>query len=95
MANSNYTRGREREYRSMRYLEASGYRAFRTAGSHGEFDVLGVSPTGFVLVQCKFNCKPTPAEYEAIREFPAPPNAQKLIHLYVKGKHAPEVVIVD
>lgn len=92
---TNYERGREREYRSMRYLEASGYRAFRTAGSHGEFDIIGVSPTGFVLVQCKLNCRPTPAEMETIREFPVPPNAQKLIHLYRKGTHAPEVVTVD
>ena len=91
---TNYERGREREYRSMRYLEAAGYRAHRTAGSHGEFDVIGIAPSGIVLVQCKFNCRPTSAELEAIREYPAPANCQKLIHLYVKGRHAPEVVAV-
>lgn len=92
---TNYVLGREREYRSKMYLEKAGYQAFRTAGSHGAFDIIGVSPTGFVLVQCKLNCKPTPAEMEAIRLFPAPPNCQKLLHLYTKGKYAPEVVVVD
>lgn len=94
MSNANYERGRAREYRSMVYLEKAGFKAFRTAGSHGEFDVLGVSSTGFVLVQVKLNCRPSAAELETIRNFPAPPNAQKIIHIYTTGKHAPESITV-
>ena len=92
---TNFERGREREYRSMRYLEAAGYRAHRTAGSHGEWDVIGVAVSGIVLVQCKYQCRPTKAELEAMREYPAPSNAQKLVHLYEKGRHAPIVVAVE
>lgn len=78
----------------MRLIEAAGYRAFRTAGSHGEFDVIGVGEHGFLLVQCKYNVKPSPAEREAMELFPTPPNAVKLIHYYVKGKREPLVLNV-
>lgn len=95
MPNANYTAGRAREYRTVRLVEAAGYSAHRTAGSHGVWDVIGIGPQGVLLIQCKLNAKPTAVEWEAMREYPAPPNAVKLVHFYVTGTVAPLVLPVS
>ena len=89
--NSSYTRGRAREYRSMDLLETAGYSPLRMAGSHGVWDVVGISASGIVLVQVKLGCRPTLAEMEEMVTFPCPPNGTKLLHLYQVGKHLPTV----
>ena len=94
MPNVNYVQGRSREYRTMKLLEAAGYECIRAAGSHGTWDVVGVNNSSIVLVQVKFNHMPTLAEIEKMEEALAPDNAVKLIHLYKKGQHAPEVLVV-
>jgi len=43
--NRNYRKGRAYEYRVMRMLENDGYCAYRTAGSHGDFDVIAWAPS--------------------------------------------------
>ncbi len=75
----------------MSLLEAAGYETFRSAGSHGVWDVIGISDTGVVLVQVKVGVKPTPAERERMRVAKCPPNAMRLLHYYTKGKHAPQI----
>lgn len=91
---TNYARGRQYEYRTMRYLEAAGYETFRTAGSHGVFDVGGMSISNLVLVQVKFNCNPTVSEIEQFRLYSAPPGTVKLIHRWKKGAREPLVTTV-
>ena len=91
MAATNYDRGRAREYRSMNLIEVAGYEPIRSAGSHGTWDVIGVSDTGILLVQVKLNEKPTPAEYEAMHRAACPPNGKKLLHFYRTGRHLPEI----
>jgi hypothetical protein len=54
--NSNYLAGVRFERKIMHELNREGYTALRTAGSHGDFDVIGVprNPDWPVLfVQCK------------------------------------------
>ena len=94
MPNINYIAGRNREYRTMQLLEVAGYDCIRAAGSHGTWDVIGVGTAGVLLVQVKYNTPPSASEWEAMREAPAPTNATKLVHLYKRGKHAPEVLFV-
>ncbi len=55
MPNSNYVRGRAFEYQIVKHFRDLGYEAFRTAGSHGKFDVVAVHPDhGSVeFIQCK------------------------------------------
>lgn len=45
MPNLNYTRSRAKEYKTVHDLEAKGYFAIRTAGSHGLADVVGIKPS--------------------------------------------------
>jgi len=59
MPNKNYNRGRTFEYDVRDLLEASGYQAARTAGSHGLADVIGWSSSTIVFVQCKHTTKKT------------------------------------
>lgn len=76
MPNSNYRKGYLRERRTMALLEAAGYTAFRTAGSHGPVDVIAISPLGMRLAQIKSGkANVTPAEREALRNLPRPSNA--------------------
>jgi Holliday junction resolvase len=71
-----YRKGREREYRTMRLLEATGYQAFRMAGSHSPIDVIGVNKLGVRFIQCKSGkANITPAEREALRLIPRPDNS--------------------
>lgn len=53
MPRTNYERGVECERHAIHALEAVGYRAMRTAGSHGLYDVIAEGPTGVRLIQCK------------------------------------------
>ena len=75
----------------MELLTALGYYCTRSGASLGVFDVLGVSPTDFVLIQVKSNCWPGAVEMEAMREFPCPPNCRKLIHRWDDRKKSPQV----
>lgn len=92
---NNYNKGRAREYRSMAILEAAGCDAFRMAGSHGAWDVIGVSDMGVVLVQCKLNVWPTKDEIEAMKQARCPTTGLKMLHYYTRGRHAPEVIMVN
>ena len=46
-------------------LEAAGYACTRAAASLGVFDIVGVSPTNVVLVQCKTRDWPGAVEMDA------------------------------
>lgn len=37
-----YIKGRQKEYQAKKHLEKLGYTVFRTAGSHGIFDLIAV-----------------------------------------------------
>jgi hypothetical protein len=57
MPNRNYESGRRFEYKIANELRADGHMILRTAGSHGAFDLVAISPEGEVgLIQCK-RCK--------------------------------------
>jgi Holliday junction resolvase len=54
MPNKNYLRGRRFEWQLKKDLEEQGYLVFRTAGSHGLFDLIGLDKNGKpLLIQCK------------------------------------------
>jgi hypothetical protein len=84
-------KGRRQEYRTMRLLEAAGYRTTRAAASLGAFDIIGISATDVILVQVKSNRWPCAAEMETLRLFPVPANARKLVHVWRDGARQPEV----
>lgn len=84
-------KGTRQEHRSRQLLEASGYRVTRAAGSLGEWDLIGVSATDLVLVQVKSRDWPGTLERQALTEFPAPPNARKLLHRWRDRQRLPDV----
>ena len=53
MGSSNYIRGRRREYRCQKLLEALGYKTMRAASSQGVFDVTAVLGGNIRFVQVK------------------------------------------
>lgn len=70
---SRYAKGARAERRTMRVLEAAGYRAHRFAGSHGEWDVVAFGPFGVRLIQCKAGtARPTALEREAMQLYLVP-----------------------
>ncbi len=89
-----YAKGRRNEWRSMRLMEAAGYRCIRAAGSHTEWDFVGIGANDVVLVQVKTGRLASPAEREAMALFPAPANARKLLHVWMPRQREPRVVVI-
>jgi len=87
-------KGTRNEHRSIRVLEASGYACTRAAASLGEWDVIGISPTDVVLVQCKTRDWPGSAEMERLRLFPAPAGVRKLVHRWRHRQRTPDVKVI-
>lgn len=88
-------KGSRNERKTIRLLEAAGYRCTKSGSSLGVWDVIGIGPTDLVLVQVKSNRGPDPTEREAMRMFSAPPNAKKLIHVWYDNGRMPVVKEVD
>jgi len=84
-------KGTRNEHRSIRLLEAAGYRCTRSSASLGVFDIIGVGSTDVVLVQVKTRDWPGAVETEAISAFPAPANARKLVHRWRTRERLPDV----
>lgn len=84
-------KGTRNEYKTVRLLESLGYYTIRAAGSHGFFDVVGLSKTDFVAVQVKSNRMPSAFEIEQMKSCDVPANCRKLIHVWTDGKTAPFV----
>ena len=83
---TNYRRGRAYEYRAIRQLQAEGYYAGRSAGSHGLFDVWAINGFRWRLIQVKSGrARMTRAEQAAFRELPVPERTTKEIWTYKKG----------
>jgi len=92
MPNENYIAGRAFEYSTKKVYEAKGYTVLRTAGSHGEYDLVAYRPWTPVLM---IQCKRVATQAEAVRlirnfreEPPMPPGGasfQQRLEVKVKG----------
>jgi hypothetical protein len=92
MVNKNYQKGRSKEYKSMKILRDAGYICFRSAGSHGPFDIIAFNKTGLRLIQVKSDCSPTPVEMEFLKEFnDVPMGSSKELWTYHKGSSIPVI----
>ena len=85
-------KGARLERRSRDLLEAAGYRVTRAAGSLGEWDLIAVGRTDFVLVQVRARDFPGPLERAALTESVCPPNTRKLLHRWRRGRRQPDVM---
>lgn len=84
-------KGNRQEHRTMRLLEAAGYRCTRSAASLGEFDVIGMSATDWVCVQVKSNRRPGSLEMAVLRDVMVPPGTRKLLHVWRDRQRMPLV----
>ncbi len=75
----------------MHLLEAEGYLCVRSAGSHSPFDIVAISQSRVILVQCKTNGWPSPAECETLRRIPVPEHTTKLVHRWNDRSSLPMV----
>ena len=88
---NNKAKGTRNEHKSIRMLEAAGYRCTRAAASLGTFDIIGVGETDVVLCQVKTRDWPSSTEMETIANFATPPNCRKIIHRWRDRQKAPDV----
>jgi hypothetical protein len=84
-------KGTRNEHRSRAILEAAGYAVCRAAASLGVWDLIGVSATDVVLVQCKTRDWPGAAEMETLRAVPCPPNCRRIVHRWRERQRLPDV----
>lgn len=84
-------KGARAEHRSIRLLEAMGYRCTRAAASLGVWDIVGIGSSEVVLVQVKCRDWPGMAALDRMRRFPAPANVRKLVYRYRDGVGRPDV----
>lgn len=71
-------KGTRNEHRSAQLLEGAGYAVTRATASLGVWDLTGIGHRGLVL--CQVMTLDSPSTVEALRSFPAPPNAPKPAH---------------
>ncbi|HET9045109.1 MAG TPA: hypothetical protein VFN70_18265 [Burkholderiales bacterium] len=84
-------KGTKNEHRSMRLLEAAGYRTHRMAASLGEWDFIAIGPVDIVLVQVKTRDWPGRTETEQMALYPVPPNVRKIVHRWRHRQRLPDV----
>lgn len=91
-----YQRGRAKEWAVCKRLRENGYEAIRSAGSHGLFDVVGVSDLDAVLIQVKYTrlrgAVPKDENWEKFEVLDVPGNVHKYVYVYRYGNAVPEVI---
>lgn len=77
---SNYAKGRLREYRTQRLLEATGYATTRAASSKGPADIIAWNSASIRFISVKSgSAYASGVEREALQMLPVPANATKEI----------------
>lgn len=89
-------KGTRAEHRTIRVLEAAGYRCCRAAASLGEWDVIAIGPGDVRLIQVKCGKNPycPPAEMEAMTLFAVGPGVRKELWKWRDWARQPEIVVV-
>ena len=89
-------KGTRAEHRTMRVLEAAGYRCTRAAASLGEWDVIAIGPGDVRLVQVKCGLKPwcSPAEREVLELFAVGPGVRKELWFWTDHHRTPRIEVL-
>lgn len=93
-----YARGRRIEQTIVKFLNDNGYKATRSAGSKGAFDVIAFSPNVIRFIQSKYTDDPKRSfagEIRKIIEAKVPDCATKELWIYVKDKGFAEVHFIS
>lgn len=84
-------KGSRNERKTIRMLEALGYRCMKAAASLSVFDIIGIGQADVLCIQVKSNEWPRTAEMAELAAFPVPPNVRKLVHCWKDRARAPDV----
>ena len=87
-------KGTRLEHRTMRVLEAAGYKCCRSAASLGEWDVIAVGPAGVRLVQVKANRRPGSVEMETLHSFQTPANCSREVWVWKDRARQPIIEVL-
>ena len=87
-------KGTRAEHKTIRWLEALGYRCTRAAGSLGEWDIIAIGPRDVRLVQVKCNRFVYGVEKEKLELFRAPENVSKEVWRWDDYAREPKVVVM-
>jgi len=86
---TNYKSGYNIERKAIEELRNSGYYTVRSGGSKGIWDIVGIGPENFILIQAKkMKVKKgsfigvTKEEIDVLRKFKVPHNCKKYIWLW-------------
>ncbi len=88
-------KGTAREHKTMRRLEAEGYRCTRAAASLGEWDIIAIGPNDVRLIQVKSNRWPGSEERKRMKQFAVPRGVIKEIWRWDDYSRQPSVEVVD
>jgi len=98
---SNYTRGREKEYRAIKLLEEQGYYCIRSAGSHTVIDVIaflqknGLEMTPIRAIQIKSGRSPYKKDLKKLQQLSLPFSVSKELWRFIPRKKHPEIIVVE
>lgn len=101
MTNKNYQRGYKTELRAVHELRKDGFYAYRSAGSHGIFDVFAIKEDAILAIQCKRikkSCNELSTfkkDIESIRSARVPLNVQKQLWVWEDRKGWNKIVVGD
>lgn len=88
-----YDKGADDEREIMKLLVKQGFTAFRSAGSRGPIDVIGIGPQTIILISATRDGQPLKGRRKALQDVPTPPNVVK--ELWIKyPRHGYEKEIV-
>lgn len=99
MTNKNYRRGYEKELQACKELRERGYDAYRSAASHGMFDIFSVNEREGLVIQVKRVKKPCNIlkafrrEIKAIEQAKVPVGIKKALWVWIDGQGWQKVVI--
>ena len=84
-------KGARRERQSRELLEREGFLVIRSAASKSPFDLVAIKADSIVLLQCKANRPPSPAERAAMLAVPVPDICRRVVHVWRDGEGEPRV----
>ncbi len=94
MPNKNYEKGRRAEYKTMKLLRETQWRCARTAGSHGQFDVIAWNKRKVRFIQVKFDCKPTNKESWLLERAVVPRGSTKEVWVWTTRDPEPKIEVI-
>ena len=89
-------KGARLERKIKKLLEEEGFLVFRSAGSHGIFDLAAIGHNKVRLLQCKAgNAKPSKLEMDLMKAYQGPPFTSKELWIWKDRAKAPEITIIE